>query len=56
MLEVRPLLEALLREIDVRPLRRNAVSKQKSSGKFRKNTRRTNPRNLKGLMRGGIRL
>lgn len=40
----------------MRPLRRGHVNKKRSSGKFRKQTRRTNVRNMKGPMRGGIRL
>lgn len=56
MVTLRPLLQALLKEIDVRPLSRGKVNKRKSAGKFRGNTKRTHSRNMKGPMRGGIRL
>lgn len=40
----------------MRPLRRGNVSKGRSAGQFRSNTRRTKAANMKGPMRGGIRL
>ena len=40
----------------MRPLKRKPVNKYGSAKKFRKNTRRTHARNMKGPMRGGIRL
>jgi len=40
----------------MRPLKRKSVNKRSSAGKFRKQTRRTNRRNMSGPMRGGIRL
>lgn len=38
------------------PLRRKPVNKNRSVGKFRKQARKTNRRNIAGPMRGGIRL
>lgn len=38
------------------PLRRGPVNKGRSARKFRSQTRRTNVRNMRGPMRGGIRL
>lgn len=40
----------------MRPLYRGGVNKRRSAGKFRRQTRRTNSRNMSGPMRGGIRL
>lgn len=40
----------------MRPLRRGGVSKGRSARKFRSQSRRTKGANLKGPMRGGIRL
>lgn len=40
----------------MRPLSRHPVNKSRSAGKFRRQTRRTNQRNMAGPMRGGIRL
>lgn len=40
----------------MRPLRRKPVNKGRSASKFRKQSRRTNRRNMQGPMRGGIRL
>lgn len=40
----------------MRPVKRFGVNKRKSASKFRKHTRRTNAWNMKGPMRGGIRL
>lgn len=41
----------------MRPLRRSGVNKRRSAGKFRRQSGRTNGRNMKGSpMRGGIRL
>lgn len=40
----------------MRPLRRSGVNKHRSAGKFRRQSRRTNARNMAGPMRGGIRL
>jgi hypothetical protein len=40
----------------MRPLKRGHVNKHKSARKFRKSSGRTKARNLKGPMRGGIRL
>lgn len=40
----------------MRPLNRKPVNKSRSSRKFRKQSRRTNRRNMSGPMRGGIRL
>lgn len=40
----------------MRPLRRHAVNKSRSAGKFRRQVGRTKLTNLKGPMRGGIRL
>lgn len=38
------------------PLRRKPVNKYRSARSFRKQTRRTNSRNMTSPMRGGIRL
>lgn len=40
----------------MRVLKRHGVSKRRSAGKFRSQTRRTKARNLASPMRGGIRL
>lgn len=40
----------------MRPLRRGGVNKGRSASKFRKQTQRTQGRNLTAPMRGGIRL
>lgn len=40
----------------MRVLKRSGVSKGRSASKFRRQTRRTNARNMAGPMRGGIRL
>lgn len=40
----------------MRPLHRKPVSKHRSARKFRNHTRRTKSVNMKGVMRGGIRL
>lgn len=40
----------------MRPLRRGSVNKARSASKFRKQSRRTQSRNMTGPMRGGIRL
>lgn len=40
----------------MRPLKRGGVNKKRSARKFRGQSRRTNARNMKGPMRGGIRL
>lgn len=40
----------------MRPLRRKGVSKYGSARKFRSQSRRTKAANVKGPMRGGIRL
>lgn len=40
----------------MRPLQRGYVNKRRSSRNFRKHSRRTKGANLKGPMRGGIRL
>lgn len=40
----------------MRPTKRFSVSKRRSASKFRKQSARTNVRNVKGPMRGGIRL
>lgn len=40
----------------MRPLKRHSVSKKHSARKFRKNVGRTKAVNMKGPMRGGIRL
>lgn len=40
----------------MRPSRRSHVNKGRSAKKFRKDTARTHPRNMRGPMRGGIRL
>lgn len=40
----------------MKPLYRSGVHKGKSAGKFRRQSKRTNARNMSGPMRGGIRL
>ena len=40
----------------MRPVKRYGVSKRKSVKKFRRNSSRTQPINMRGPMRGGIRL
>lgn len=40
----------------MRPLKRKPVSKRGSARQFRGNTSRTHPLNMKGPMRGGIRI
>lgn len=40
----------------MRPVKRYGVSKRGSAGKFRRQTSRTQPINMRGPMRGGIRL
>lgn len=40
----------------MRPLYRSGVNKGRSARRFRGQSRRTNSRNMKGPMRGGIRL
>lgn len=40
----------------MRPLRRSGVNKHRSAGSFRRQTRRTQKRNMAAPMRGGIRL
>lgn len=40
----------------MRPVRRKPVSKRRSAGKFRKQSRRTKGANVAAPMRGGIRL
>lgn len=40
----------------MRPLKRGYVNKGRSAGNFRRHSGRTNVRNMKGPMRGGIRL
>jgi len=40
----------------MRPVYRREVNKHRSAGKFRRNVGRTNVRNVRGPMRGGIRL
>ena len=40
----------------MRPLYRNGVSKGKSAGKFKRQVSKTKAMNIKGPMRGGIRL
>lgn len=40
----------------MRPLKRGFVNKRRSAGKFRRGVGRTKSVNLKGPMRGGIRL
>lgn len=40
----------------MRPVKRYGVSKGRSAGQFRKQSRRTQPVNMRGPMRGGIRL
>lgn len=39
-----------------KPVKRSPVNKRRSAGKFRKQTRRTQGRNMAAPMRGGIRL
>lgn len=46
----------LVMECEMRPVKRHGVSKGRSAKQFRRNSQRTKAANMKGPMRGGIRL